>query len=298
MKTILVVSYSQTGQLNQIIDNFILGLDSSFLIEKVECNPVTPYLFPWSSDTFFATMPHSVLGISTPLHPIDYKKTKYDLIIFGYQPWYLSPSIPANSLLRDVRFNSIIADTPVITIIGARNMWLNAQETVKKLLSKSNAYVVGNVVAIDRHNNYLSAGSILYWMLSGKKERYLGILPKPGVSENDILNQKQFGQIVSECIQKDNLHLLQERLVLAKAVEVNTDYMLVESKAGRIFKIWASLIERSRNKKLLLKIFKYYLLVALFVVAPIVLLFYNLLIRPFINKSILKKKNYYLGLNK
>ena len=29
------------------------------------------------------------------------KAVKYDLVILGYQPWFLSPSIPTTSLLED-----------------------------------------------------------------------------------------------------------------------------------------------------------------------------------------------------
>lgn len=297
MKKILAISFSQTGQLDLLIDKFLEGFGSDFLIERVRYLPAVAYSFPWTSDSFFATMPHSVLGIPTPLCNISYAQSKYDLIVFGYQPWYLSPSIPATSILKDKKFCDMVSGTPVITLIGARNMWLNAQEKVKNLLQDANGSVVGNIVAVDRHNNYASAGSILYWMFTGKKERFLGILPKPGVSDSDILKQKHFGEIARECIINNMLPQLQQKLVEAKAVEVNTDYMFVENKAGRIFKIWASLIEGKARKRFWLKLFKYYLLVALFVVAPIVLLFYNFLIKPFMYRRILKKKNYYLGLN-
>ncbi|ULT44347.1 hypothetical protein KRR40_13935 [Niabella defluvii] len=49
----------------------------------------------------------------------------------GWQPWNLSPSIPFNSILQDEKFKNLIKGTPVITISGCRNMWINAQEKKK-----------------------------------------------------------------------------------------------------------------------------------------------------------------------
>ena len=59
---------------------------------------------------------------------------KYDLIIFGYQPWFLSPSLPATALLKNETFKKIMKNSPIVTVIGARNMWLNSQESVKQLI--------------------------------------------------------------------------------------------------------------------------------------------------------------------
>jgi len=46
-----------------------------------------------------------------------------------------------------------------------------------------------------------------------------------------------------------------------------------------------------------LVVFKYYLLIALFIIAPIVLLINNIFFKPFLTGSINKKKQYYLALN-
>lgn len=298
MKRILVVYYSQSGQLEQILERFLAGFEHSLnYIEKIKITPVNPYPFPWTSDSFFATMPHSVLGISTPIDDFQPKYTHYDLVILGYQPWYLSPSIPTTSILKNQVFQNIIANTPLITVIGARNMWLNAQEKLKLLLAQAQAKLVGNIVLIDRNNNYASAVSILQWMLTGKKERYKGIFPWPGVSVNDIHNAHRYGRIVADSLESNSFVKLQDKLVEQGAVEVNSTLMFIEQRAGKLFTIWAKAIESKINKKLWLKIFKYYLFVALFLVAPVVLLLYNIFIKPFAHHKIQKVKKYYLGLN-
>ena len=298
MLKILIVYYSQSGQLEEIVSHFAAGFDSnSVIIEKIKIEPIEPYTFPWSSKRFFAAMPHSVLGIGTAIKPINPAQVHYDLVVLGYQPWYLSPSIPTTSIFLDENFKKIIANTPVVTLIGARNMWLNGQESVKKLLLQCHARLVGNIVLIDRHNNYASAISILQWMLSGKKERYKGIFPLPGISDKDIHGAESFGKIVSQHLDSGTWDNLQQQLVNSGAVEVNTTLMFIEQRAKKLFFIWARLIESKTNKTLWLKIFKYYLIVALFLIAPVVLLLYRIFFKPFAYKSILKKKKYYLGLN-
>jgi hypothetical protein len=59
---------------------------------------------------------------------------KYDLILFGYQVWYLTPSIPIISFLKSGYAENILKDTPVVTISGTRNMWMLSQEKLKVYL--------------------------------------------------------------------------------------------------------------------------------------------------------------------
>lgn len=169
-KKILAIYYTQTGQLGDIVNNFLLPFEGEgFEVEKVCINPVTKFTFPWSSDSFFDAMPESVLSKPTELQPFTIKETKYDLIVLGYQPWFLSPSIPTTSLFENDGFKKVLANTPVVTIIGARNMWINAHERVKDSLKNVGATLVGNIALVDKNTNLVSAVTILYWMLWGKK---------------------------------------------------------------------------------------------------------------------------------
>ena len=298
MKKVLLVYYTQSGQLREIAEHFIGPLeDAGIRVEKLSIQPLQPYPFPWSSDSFFDAMPESVLGIPTPIEPLQFGEKSYDLVIFAYQPWFLSPSIPATAALLHPQFKAILNNTPVVTLIGARNMWLNSQEKIKSLLQQAGARLVGNVVLADRHNNHVSAVTILYWMLTGKKDRLLNIFPKPGVSDADIAGAENFGELLVDKVAKSQYDDLQKELVGKKALEVKYNLMFIESKAGKIFRIWANGIVKKKNRKLWLKVFKYYLLFALFIVAPVLLLLNNILVRPFTVQSTRKKKLYYLGLN-
>ena len=298
MFKILSIHYSQSGQLTEIIDQFLGPLESleNISIEKIKLEPVKDFPFPWTSDVFFNTMPESVLEEAIPIKPIAYKENKYDLIIIGYQPWFLSPSIPISSLLQDDTFLNVIKNTDVITIIGSRNMWLNSQESIKKRLFDAKANLIGNIPLYDKTNNSISAVTILYWMLSGKKERFLNLFPKPGVSEKDIDETKHYVEILKTKIKEQNLASIQNNFQSLKQFEVYTNLMFIETNGKRLFKIWANLIKsRGKSRKIFVSIYKYYLLVALFIVAPILLFFQNIFIFPFTKNKIQAKKRYFCG---
>ena len=297
IQKILVVSYSQSGQLTEITDNFIRPLHNVD-IDSISYSPKVPYPFPWTSGVFFDAMPESVLETPVELNPITYKHTKYDLIVFAYQPWYLSPSIPASSLLQDEAFLSRVHNTPVITLIGSRNMWLNSQESIKNRISKAGGSIAANIPFVDRTQNQLSAITILHWALTGKKTRKYNILPKPGVSDGDISFATEYGKILNEAIQKNDLSNLQSDFLNKGRIKLSTEIIFIEERAKRLFRIWTGLVIKlgtsPAKRRWMLLAFKYYLVVALFVVAPIVVSLYQIIVAPFFYKTIVKKKQLYL----
>lgn len=297
-KKLLVVYYSQTGQLEEIVNAFCGPiLAGGVQVEFCKIRPKQDFPFPWTSPQFFDAMPESVLEIPLELEPVAFKSGRYDLIVFAYQPWFLSPSIPATSLLALPAFQQIAKGTPVVTLIGARNMWVSAQEKIKKQLISLGSPLVGNIAVVDRHQNHVSAVTILYWMLTGKKDRCLGIFPIPGIAPKDIVGTATFGNTVLSFLQKGEWGDFQRTLMDQKAVEIDADLLFVEQTGSRLFAIWAKLIKKKTNRAPWLVAFKYYLLIALFLVAPVVLLIRNLLFRPFLGKQIQKKKQHYLGLD-
>lgn len=297
-KHVLVIYYSQSGQLKKITDSFTSSfLDNPCEVEWLEIKPKKNFPFPWSGKQFFDAMPESVLGIPAEIYPPTCRREQYDLIIFAYQPWFLSPSIPATSALHHPEIKRRLANTPVITLIGSRNMWITAQEKIKSLLKAAGARLVGNVALFDKNNNFVSAVTIQYWMFTGKQDKFLGIFPVPGISEADIAYARTYGEAVLPALQQNSWDGLQATLVSKGAVDVKTNLMFIESRASVLFRIWATTILKKQNRALWLQFFKYYLLFALFIVAPFVLLVYNLFIRPFTTAQILKKKNYYTGVN-
>ena len=297
-KKILVIYYSQSGQLGEILNNLTAPLkDAGHIVETVSVKPVNSYPFPWTGKSFFAVMPDCVLEKTTELELISLKETTYDLVVLGYQPWFLSPSIPSNSILNQVAIKAVIKNTPVVTITGARNMWISAMDRIRKMLKAAGAKHVGNIVLVDKHANFVSFVTILYWMFTAKRDRYLNLFPKPGVADADIVRCKIFGTVIEKYLAKENYDGLQEELVEIKAVEVKYHLMFIESKAKRIFTIWANLIVKRKNRTAWLVAFKYYLIIALFVAAPIILTVDAIFFKPFLSARIKKQKEYFSGVN-
>ena len=297
-KKILAIYYTQSGQMGEIIDSFTAPLiEAGNSVERVVVKTVKDYNFPWTGSTFFSVMPDCVLNVPTPLYPLNFKEEKYDLIILGYQPWFLSPSIPTNSLLQDDGFKVLLKDTPVVTISAARNMWINAYVRVRASLNNAGAKLVGNIALVDKHPNVVSFVTIFYWMLSGKKERYLNIFPKPGVDEQDIANTKTFGETVSKHLANNTLNSLQDELLEQKAVVIKYPLMFTEARAKPIFAAWAKIISKRKNQLPWAAAFKYYLFIALFLGAPVLLTLDAVFIKPFFGRRIQVKKLKYLQVN-
>ena len=132
-------------------------------------------------------------------------------------------------------------------------------------------------------------------MLMGKKGRFLNIFPKPGVSDEDIAGAKDFGEIVSRHLSNGDWEGLQPALVSKKAVVIKYSLMFIESKASRIFSIWANIIVKKKNRGFWLNLYKYYLIIALFVAAPIILTVDAIFFKPFSGRKIQARKQYLSG---
>ncbi|HEY8657557.1 MAG TPA: hypothetical protein VIL78_00870 [Hanamia sp.] len=298
IKKVLAIYYTQSGQMGEIVDHFTSPLiEAGVSVEKVSINLSKNYAFPWTTDRFFSVMPDCVLDVPSELAPFELKETSYDLIILGYQAWFLSPSIPINSLLHHPGFMAVLKNTPVITITGARNMWLNAFVRVKKLILATGAKLVGNIALVDTHPNPVSFVTIFHWMLHGKKDRYLNLFPPPGVADADIRHTGIFGERVLRHLNSNEWDGLQNGLVIDGAVKLKYNLMIIESVAGKIFAFWANIIVKRKNRTIWLKAFKYYLLIAFFIGAPIIIIIDAIFIKPFTPGRIKAKKQYYLNLD-
>ncbi|UWY29333.1 dialkylresorcinol condensing enzyme DarA [Flavobacterium sp. TR2] len=299
MKNVLVIYYSQSGQLESIARNiakpFLDSEEINLTFHEIQLEK--PFPFPWNKESFFDAFPESFLQIPTALKPVpeEILNTKFDLVLFHYQVWYLSPSIPINSFLKSDDAKKILNNTPVITISGSRNMWIMAQEKIKVLLRKANANLVGNVALVDRVGNLISVITIVEWMFSGVKKKYLGIFPLPGVSEKDIQESSQFGEIMLDSLQKNNLAQLQPKLVDAGAVKISSYLVTVDKTANKIFNKWSNIIYKNQKKrKQLLKVFNVYLFLAIWLISPIVYIL-HLITYPLKLKTIKKETQYYQG---
>lgn len=299
-KKFLVIYYSQTGQLKDIVTNVALPFteqpdryDVSFYSIQLKQD----FPFPWPTDVFFDTFPESYLQIPREIvpPPAEILDQKYDFIIFGYQVWYLTPSIPIISFLKSGYAERIMKDTPVITVSGTRNMWMLSQEKLKKYLKALNSKLIGNIALVDRHDNYTSVLTILKWLGTGNKKMKRP-LPDAGISDEEINGASKYGKIIKKYADANNWDGLQPELVKNGAVEIRPFLVRVEKVGNKIFTIWSNLIMKNPQKrKKYVGFFKIYLMFAIWIVSPIVLVF-HILAYPILFWKRKKQREYLQGI--
>lgn len=275
MKRILILYYTQSGQLLSILESLVKPLiHAGHTIHFEEIQPAEKFPFPWTSYQFFDAFPEVFSQKPQQLKSVSTKATNgYDVILLGYQPWFLTPSRPISSFLQSEDARKILAGKPVITVLGCRNMWLGAQEKVKRRLKEINATLIGHVALMDRSSNLTSLITILRWMFTGDKKPFW-IFPAAGVSQNDIDHARTYGELINEAIASENYTSLQTKLNEEGAIDIKPNLVLLERRGQKAFSVWSKFIAsggpiHSSGRKLRVYIFMYLLPTAIFFLSPL-----------------------------
>ena len=298
MKKILVIHYSQTGQLRSILDSITSVFDDNNIkIFYKDIKPLKPYPFPWDFMSFMDAFPESVYLDPVELEPFEPDENEYDLIILGYQVWFLSPSIPTSSFLKSRYAQEKLKNKPVITVIGCRNMWIMAQEKLKSLLNPIGAKLIDNIVLVDQGHSLATFITTPRWMLTGKKDSLWGVFPKAGIQEEEILNASRFGYAIQNALDND-LEKKQESLCYGLGA-VNVDEKLIKSEqiATKSFYIWGKLIKKmgkqgNPRRKPFILLYTVFLIFMILTVVPINMLL-QAIARVVNPKKVLELKNKY-----
>ena len=295
-KNLLFISYSQTGQLDCLVENFIQPLKNqqTINIEQIRLQPIKKYEFPWKFMTFFNQFPESVHLRPAPIEPPQLQRKNYDLVIIAYSVWFLSPSQPITAFLQSEQAH-ILKDTPVITLIGCRNMWLMAQEKMKKMLTALGANLIGNIVKTDQSNSWASFITTPAWMFSGKK-RYFSWLPSAGISDAEIQDMQRFGEKLSHTF-KQNILLDQTLFQNMGAVKIDEKLMMSEKVGHRSFYLWGKLLLKCgqispRFRRVVLYFYILFLIALILTVVPFSALIKRLL-KPLLKEKLARQKRYF-----
>lgn len=300
VRKVLVVGYSQTGQLTRIIHSIMQPLlhNDSVQVDFLTIEPQVDFPFPWSFFKFFQIMPESVYMKPIALKCGDnaLKDQSYDVIILSYQVWFLSPSLPISSFLQSKQAKILFNDTPVITVVGCRGMWLTAQSKVKALLSNLNASLIDNIVLTDNCGAAFSFLATPLWLLTGKKQP-LTWIPKAGVSEQDIAQAQRFGIALKARFELDDNKLIKPVMTGLQAVKINEKLIISEKIGHRSFKVWGMLLmllgpQNSLRRYVGLCFYFTFLLALIVTVVPITALIIKL-VSPIFSKQLAKQKAYY-----
>ncbi|HEY0274047.1 MAG TPA: hypothetical protein VGC22_12730 [Chitinophaga sp.] len=299
---ILVIYFTQTGQLKTIIDSVLSPIQGQVDITYEQLESETPWQFPWDKQTFYDTMPETVQGTPRGIKPLQIDPdTHFDLVILAYQPWFLSPSQPTAAFLQSPAAARLLRGKPVVTLMGCRNMWLNAQEKVKGYLQQAGARLVGNIVLVDTSSNLVSLMTVLRWLFKGKKEATT-FLPPAGVQPREVAAASRFGPIIGAAAASRQFDDLQDKLMAAQAISLKPNLVVLENRGIRAFRFWARFISEkggpgAPERQGRVRMYRSLLLVGIFVLTPITLVssWYQL---TFKKRHLLREVEYYKGVSK
>ena len=297
MKNVLILYYSQSGQLQSVMDQIVAPLVQC---DTVQCDyqkiePETPYPYPWPFYKFFNVFPEAVYLDGCPIKQLELKK-EYDLIILGYTSWFLSPSIPVTGFLKSDQAKKLFKNKPVVTVIACRDMWLIAQEKMKGLLKDLDARLIDNVVLTDQGKSIYTFITTPRWMLTGKKNAFW-FFPPAGVHEKEIASASRFGDRLCKALQHDEERSTLPLLSNMGAVTVNGKLIATEHIAHRSFLIWSKLIKKagpqdSKGRNVVITIYAIFLFILILTVVPLNMLF-RWLLSPVRKKSLAETIDYY-----
>ncbi|WP_232305485.1 dialkylrecorsinol condensing enzyme [Gilvimarinus polysaccharolyticus] len=298
-KRVLVVHYSQTGQLDRVVQSVVgpLQNDAAITVDYLTIKPQVPYPFPWPFIQFINTFPEAAHQIDCPLQlDITQLYERYDLVILGYQVWFLAPSIPVSSFLNSPVAHKLLADTPVVTVIACRNMWLQAQEKVKAQLATIGAKLVGNIALVDEAGSILSFFATPLWVLTGRRGPFWFGIPRAGVADAQITAAARFGEaLVARFSAKQPM----DSTVLQGlgAVRINDKLIASEKIGTRSFYLWGKLFLACGKpsawlRKPLALLYAVFLIAMIVTVVPITAVLKKLT-APLMRGRITKQKRYY-----
>jgi len=243
------------------------------------------------------TFPESVLLVPCDIEPLEEDDTEYDLVILAYTVWFLSPAIPITAFMKSDYAKKALKGKPVITLIGCRNMWIMAQEKIKKMLNEIEATLIDNIVVIDQGNSLATFVTTPRWMMTGKKNGFWGIFPEAGIAKEEIDKASRFGHAIVDGLMQDK-EKKKESLCHGLAA-VNVDIKLIKSEkiATKSFTIWGKIIRAIGEpenvwRKPVVMLYVVFLLLIILTVVPINMIIQSIN-RKLNNEKVLKEKTMY-----
>ncbi|MDX1298203.1 MAG: dialkylresorcinol condensing enzyme [Pseudomonas sp.] len=300
MRQVLIVHFSQTGQLDRLAQSVCAPLQQADIqLDFLQLQPAQPYPFPWPFLDFFRIFPETVLLRPQPLLPMAVDPSKrYDLVILAYQVWFLSPSQPMTAFLASPEAAQLLKDTPVVTLIGCRNMWLMAQEKVKTRLSQLGARLVDNIALADACGTAASFLATPLWLFTGRQKPY-GWVPRAGIAETEIAAASRFGEAMAQRLMANERPIEQPMLRGLGAVRIDEKLIASEQVGNRSFQLWSRLLvalgpQNSRRRAAGLLVYIVFLLCLIVTVVPLSALLKKLL-APLLKERTQRQKAYFAG---
>lgn len=264
----LLIYYSQCGQTKTALEYFSAELEKTFEISELEVRPKTPYEFPWKMTKFFRAFPRCVKEDYPEINDLteEFTNKDYDLVVIGYQIWFLSPSLPAQALIHNPDFKKLIKGKDVAGIVTSRNMWISGVGIINKRLQDLGAKSVKNLVLCDTAPAWATFVTTPRWMLTGKKAAF-SIFPEAGIARAEFSRAARFAAHISNNAPNDDIF---------NCSHPQTEGNVIMEKIGRpFFKCWAAPIYALTDsdglfRDFLLVLFRINLIILILTLLPLV----------------------------
>ena len=292
----LVISYSQSGQLTEIVRSFVGPLMGRKEI-AIKWHQIEPYPLTWPVWKFFEIFPKCIFMILPRIEPLCFEpEDKFDLAVLAYQPWCFSPSLPIAAFLASSEA-AILRDTPVVTLSACKDTWLMAQEKVKIALEALGATLIDHVSFRAQGSKLASFLATPLWLWTGIQHNLPGFLPAAGVGRSDIYNARRFGRAILNAVQTGEFSKKISILQGLGAVKVDPEMIPFEKTAHHFFQFWAKILlfagkPGQVQRMPVLFLFFMALLGAMATVVPVAL-FRRVLVDPFRKQRIARHIAYY-----
>jgi hypothetical protein len=196
---VLLIQHSLSGETNTATHEFLRGLSDgaadlhNLQVAVVEHNirARPAFQFPWDFWSFFDVMPETVVPsvrvrnaqhwsveaptlektVSSDPAPSSSSSggKSFDLVVLGWQTWFLSPSLPVRLAVHDPEYQPLFRKAPVLLIGTHRNMWHRASRTLRReLKDNANAKVIGGINFVQSSAFLVSVVKTLRWQLRGE----------------------------------------------------------------------------------------------------------------------------------
>ena len=244
VKRILVLYYSQTGDVRRMAESFVQPLASAgATVVWREIQPTVEYPSPWRNvHRFFNIMPECVLGLPPPIRSPELAASdRFDLIVLAYQVWFSSPSLPIQGFFR-TESARVLRGSNVITISVSRNMWHRASLRMRDLLEGAGAIHLDGIVATHQGPPWATFITTTRTLFTGKRDRLWGVFPPAGLPEDAAARMAKLGSAVAQRLGDLADPAARPLLRGLGAVEVNRRYVIPELVAASFFPFWARAI--------------------------------------------------------
>jgi hypothetical protein len=237
MKTVLVIYYSNSGDVEAVLGSLMGPLRvAGFEITWQILRPIPPYPFPWPAGKFFEVFPDALGGNPPPLAPLEFDPNiDFDLVIIGWQVWFLRPSPPIQAFFRTPHAKALHGKR-VISVCCSRQMWQRAYQQLSKDVAESGGYLTDNI-AVTHRGGFSTFITTPHMLTTGKRDG-VPFLRSTGLDPADIAMHSEIGDRIrdaSESWRDLTVGSLLRGLDTARYAE---NYVLAEKIGNAYMSVW------------------------------------------------------------